>query len=51
MNAKDFNSIFFTVNNAFDADVEDYSVEFNLNDDTILYYGDIFTDSRFVVNY
>ncbi len=51
MNAKDFNSLLFSVNDTYDADVEGNSIEFNLSDDTILYYGDFFTDTRFVVNY
>jgi|GEM_PF-5179916 hypothetical protein len=51
MNTKDFSSVFFLANDLFDSESEDNRVDLYLSDDTILYYGDIFTDSRFVVNY
>jgi hypothetical protein len=51
MNAKDNNSVFFSASDIFDFENEDNIVELYLSSDTILYYGDFFTDSRFVVNY
>jgi len=51
MNTKDFNSILFSINYNFDNDTEDNAGELYLVNDIILYKGDSFTDTRFVVNY